>query len=96
MSDSVASTTGYANVSRNILNLLSDDFDIHHLAHNYIGMTIKPPINFEDGTVFKGNMVGQGRVRYSLDKIPQYIKKKDIDCFGVLLDLFMLMENHGA
>lgn len=82
--------TGYATISRNILNGLSDEFDIHFMAHNLPSQTLPPGLTFEDGTKLNFTIHGSGRAAYCQDLIIEKINKIQPDIFGVLLDTFML------
>jgi len=90
LSDSPFTNTGYATISRNILNGLSDEFECHYLAHNYMGQTIpENGVTLQDGLRFKFTIHGAGREGYCRDLIEPYIQKFKPDFFCVLLDTFM-------
>ena len=89
-SDSVLLNTGYATITRNILNGLSDEFEIHHLAHNLPSQTLPPGLTFQDGTKLNFWIHGSGRQPYCQDLIIPKINELQPDFFCVLLDTFML------
>jgi len=93
LSDSPTTTTGFATITRNILNGLKNNYECHCLGHNYIGQTLTPPITFEDSERLDFHLHGTGKAKYSLDKIKPIISKYHIDIFGGLLDTFMLYES---
>lgn len=92
LSDSPTTASGYATVTRNILNGISKEFECHCIGHNYFGQTIVPPIKFEDGENIKFKLHGAGMMKYSMDNIRPLIEKYEIDIFGILLDTFMMMD----
>ncbi len=94
LSDSPTTSTGYATATMNILNGLSDEFECHCIGHNYYGHTLKPGLEFEDGTKLKFYLHGTGRAKYGLDVVPTIIKKIDADFFGILLDTFMVYPDY--
>lgn len=89
LSDSPFLHTGYATISRNILNGLSDEYDIHYLANGYTGQKLEPGIKLEDGTTLKFWIHGNGRSQYFQDNMRGLIEQYRPDFFGVLLDTFM-------
>jgi len=47
LSDSPLTVTGYATMTRNISNFLTEKgWNVSVLGHNYLGQTLQPPINF--------------------------------------------------
>lgn len=93
LSDSPFVGTGYATMTYNILNGLSDNgFECHSIMHNTPGQDILPGTKLKDGTEFKFTMHGCGREKYSRDKVLQLLKELKPNLFGVLLDTFMLKE----
>jgi len=91
LSDSPLINTGYATISRNILNDLSKDYECHFLAHNYVGQTLSPgSVVLQDGFKFNFWLHGAGRQAYQQDLIVPKIHKYQAEYFGVLLDTFML------
>ena len=94
LSDAPVSNTGYATISRNILNGLSDEWECHYLGHNYGGQSIEPlkggNITFNDGFQFKFALHGAYREAYCKDVIQPKIQELQADAFGILLDTFML------
>ena len=92
LSDSPTTCTGYATITRKVLNGLSNDFECHILGHNYFGQTIKPGITFVDNEKINCFLHGAGKGKYSMDMITYLIRKYNIDVFGILLDSFMAFE----
>jgi len=93
LSDSPLTITGFATISKNIMNKLpKNKFECHYIAHNYLGQTLKPGTEFEDGTKLDFYLHGAGTQPYCADIIEQRIKEIKPDIFGVLLDTFMLMQ----
>jgi len=94
LSDSPVTATGFSSQTRSILNLLqeSGEFNCYCLGHNYYSINLVPPITFEDGEKINFTLLGSGRGKYSIDKIPFLIRKYNISLFGGLLDTFMLLE----
>lgn len=90
LSDSPMTNTGYATISRNILNGLSKDYDCHFNAHNYSGQPLPPGLTLEDGTRFNFTIHGNGREAYCKDLIMPRLAKQQPEYFGILLDTFML------
>ena len=91
LSDSPMTCTGYATISTNILNYLSEHgHDCFFQAHNYVGQTIPPGLKFEDGRELKFNVMGTGKTPYSQDLLVPRIRELKPNIFGVLLDSFML------
>jgi glycosyltransferase involved in cell wall biosynthesis len=89
LSDSPMTTTGYSNMSVKILNGLSDEYEIHYNAHNYVGQPIPPGLKLADGTTLNFWIHGNGRAPYCSDLLLPRIKKLQPDAFGILLDTFM-------
>ena len=70
LSDSALTVTGYATMTRNILNGLTErGWECLHMGHNYPGQDLIPPINFKDGTPIQFNMTGTGLRPYCEDLI---------------------------
>jgi len=90
MSDNALNCTGYANQSFNIMNFLSEDYNTHYLAHNYVGYSIPPGLTLKDGTKFNFTLHGCGKEAYCKDMMIPKIKELNADFFGILLDTFML------
>jgi len=91
LSDSTTTVTGFATITKNILNGLTDEgHECHQLAHNLYSQMLKPPITFEDDTQIRFYMHGCGREAYCKDIIMPKIQKYKPDVFGVLLDTFMV------
>lgn len=90
LSDSPLTVTGYATITRNILNGLVDKgWDVTCLGHNYPGQDL-PQVEFKDGSEIKFKLSGAGQAQYCADLIEPYIKEIQPDIFCVLLDTFML------
>lgn len=90
LSDSPHTCTGYATISTNILNGLSDlGYDVYCQAHNYVGQTLVPPITYEDGRQLKFKVMGTGLAPFSQDLLVPRIRELKPDVFGILLDSFM-------
>ena len=95
LSDSPTTVTGYATISWNICNkLAAAGHSVFYLGHNYMGQTIPPGLQLKDTPKFNFTLLGGSVKPYSLDLIPDLIKKYNIDLFGILLDTFMLYQ-HG-
>ena len=90
LSDSPLSATGYGTITQNILNGLSDEFECHCQAHNYMGKSIPPGLTLKDGTQYKFWLHGTGMQPYSQDLLIPRIQGLNVDIFFVLLDTFML------
>ena len=91
LSDSVFTCTGYATITTNILNGLSElGHECYVQCHNYIGQDIPPGLKFGDGRELKFTILGTGREPYSKDLLMPRIKDLKPDIFGILLDTFML------
>jgi len=90
LSDSPLTVTGYATISWNICNKLAEaGHNVYFIGHNYIGQTIPPGLVLKDGTKFNFTILGGSHVPYAQNLIQPYIKKYNIDVFGILLDTFM-------
>ncbi len=90
LSDSPMTVTGFATISTNILNYLSDKgHDCYFQAHNYVGQDI-PGLKFKDGRKLNFTVMGTGKEPYSKDLLMPRIRELRPDIFGVLLDTFML------
>ncbi len=92
LSDSPTTVTGYATISWNICNKLAEaGHNVYYIGHNYIGQPI--PVGMEigekDKVKFKFNILGGSTQPYAQDLLMSYIKKYNIDVFGILLDTFM-------
>src|SRR3990167_11148459 len=90
LSDNPLTNTGYATISRNILNGLSNEYECHFMGHNYVGQILPPGITLQDGTRFNFYLHGAGREQYCKDLILPRIQKYQPSYFGILLDTFML------
>ena len=91
LSDSVLTVTGYATITTNILNYLSEKgYECYAQCHNYIGQNIPPGLKFEDGRELKFTLMGTGKEPYSKDLLVPRIRELRPNIFGVLLDSFML------
>jgi len=90
LSDSPFTCTGYATISRNILNRLQDmGYDCYYQAHNFFGQDVHNA-KFGDGEELKFITLGTGVKPYSEDLLVPRIRDLKPDIFGVLLDTFML------
>jgi len=90
LSDSPLCCTGYATISWNICNKLAEaGHNVYFLGHNYVGQEIPPGLILKDGTKFNFTILGGSHVPYAQNLIQPYIKKYNIDVFGILLDTFM-------
>jgi len=90
LSDSPFTCTGFATISSNILNGLTDlGHECYYQGHNYVGQNI-PYVKFEDGRELKFTTMGTGKEPYSKDLLVPRIRELKPDFFGVLLDTFML------
>jgi len=92
LSDSPMTVTGYATISWNICNKLTEaGHNVYFIGHNYIGQSIPPgmEIGDKDKTKFKFTILGGSPKPYAQDLLIPYIKKYNIDVFGILLDTFM-------
>jgi len=90
MSDGPGLTTGYATISRKLLNELSDlGWECHFIEHTGNHQTYMPGLRLEDGEVFKFTTWGSGQQPYCQDILSQRIKEIRPDIFGILLDTFM-------
>ena len=70
LSDSPLTCTGYATISKNIMNRLSEmGWECHFLAHNYVGQTLPPGITFKDNTKLNFELIGIGAKPYCADII---------------------------
>ncbi len=91
LSDSPFTVTGYATISKNILNGLSElGHECYYQAHNYIGQTLPPGVKFSDGTKLNFTLLGTGKEPYSKDLLIPRIRELKPDIFGILLDTFMV------
>jgi glycosyltransferase involved in cell wall biosynthesis len=91
LSDSPTTCTGYATISANVMNGLTEaGYDCHYQAHNIIGQNIMPGLTFEDGRKLNFTIHGTGRMPYSQDLLIPKIRQMKPDVFITLLDTFML------
>ena len=91
LSDSPLTVTGFATISTNILNGLSEKgHECFFQAHNYCGQTLPPGLKFEDGRELKFTVMGTGTQMYSQELLTPRIRELKPDVFGILLDTFML------
>lgn len=91
MSDSPLTCTGFATVSKDLINRLSlnPNYNCNYIAHNYPGQPITD-VQFEDGTKLNFKLNGSGNQPYCRDILDQFISNNKLDIFGCLLDLFMV------
>lgn len=86
-----AMRTGYATISRNILNgLAKKGYECHFMAHNLPSQPLPPGLTLKDGLKFNFSIYGSGREAYCKDLIIPRIQEIQPDYFGILLDTFML------
>ena len=91
LSDSPLTVTGFATISWNICNKLAEaGHEVFYIGHNYLGQPIPKGLVLQDGTKFNFTILGGSPRPYASDLLMPYIKKYNIDVFGVLLDTFML------
>ena len=91
MSDSPLTVTGFATISWNILNQLSDKgYECHYLGHNYVGQEIPAGLKLKDDTIYNFNIHGGSSKPYAQDILMPKIQQLKPDVFGILLDTFML------
>jgi len=93
LSDSPTTTTGFGNITKNILNKIDHKkFECHCVGHNYFGQTLKPA-EFVNGQKMNFYLHGTGKAKYAMDMISPIIRNNKIDIFGILLDTFMCYES---
>jgi len=93
LSDSPTTSTGFGTMTLNILNGLTEaGYECHCVAHNLPGQTIKPGMEFMDGTKVNFTIHGTGTQPYGRDKVMSLIQTLKPDFFGVLLDTFMIKQ----
>jgi len=91
LSDSPLIPTGYATISKNIANRMTElGWEVHFMGHNYIGQKLLPPITFEDGEQLNFRLSGMANEQYCKDIIVPKIREFQPDIFLVLLDTFMV------
>lgn len=91
LSDSPFTNTGFSTISMNILNCLAEKgHECIFMAHNYFGQDLPKGIKLKDGTEFKFEITGAGRMQYCQDLIVPKIREFKADIFGCLLDTFMV------
>jgi len=90
LSDSPLTCTGFGTISWNICNKLAEaGHNVYFIGHNYIGQPIPPPLKLQDNTTYKFWTLGGSHQPYAQNLLQPYIKKYNIDVFGILLDTFM-------
>lgn len=90
LSDGAGLATGYATISRKLMNYLADmGWEIHFLEHTSVHQTYKKGIRLEDDEEFKFTLHGAGIQPYCQDIIETKIRELKPDIFGILLDTFM-------
>ena len=83
-------TTGYATITRKLLNGLKEyGWNCHHLSHTAQHQTFLPGVTFEDGEKLDFTVHGAGIAPYAQDLITQKIREHNFSTFGILLDTFM-------
>ncbi len=92
LSDSPLTCTGYATVTKDLMNILNSKpfYDCSIIGHNYMGQTLLPPVKFEDNSTLDFTLFGAGRQQYAQDIIEHKIRETKADVFWTLLDSFML------
>lgn len=91
LSDSPLIPTGYATISKNIANKMTElGWEVNFMGHNYIGQKLSPPITFEDGEQLNFKLQGMANEQYCKDIIVPKIREFQPDIFLVLLDTFMV------
>lgn len=91
LSDSPLTCTGYGRISTEISNyMVSKDWEVHLMGHNYIGQDLPPGLTFKDGSKLNFHVYGNGREPYCKDLIMPRIRDIKPDIFIILLDTFML------
>lgn len=98
LSDGPGLTTGYATISRKLLNYLADyGWECHFLSHTGNHQTFKPGLQLEDNESFKFHVHGAGLAPYCQDIIVPKIRELKPSIFGILLDTFMVHPgSHGG
>jgi len=87
LSDGGNLTTGYATISRKLLNYLADyGWESHYLFHTMNSQTLQPGVKLEDGEEFKFWTHGSGMQAYCQDLIMPKIRELKPAVFGILLD----------
>lgn len=96
LTDSPFTNTGYSSQSLYLMNGLADrNFDIHIMAHNYVGQKLTPnSVTLADGTPFKFSLSGGYREQYCADLWKTRLMEDKPDYFMVLLDTFMLFPKY--
>ena len=91
LSDGPALTTGYATISRKLMNYLADKgWEGHYLDHVNSNQTFLPGVKLEDNEEFKFHVHGRGLQPYCMDLIMPKIQELKPKVFGILLDTFMV------
>jgi len=92
MSDSPCTNTGFASVSRDLLNRLNDMpyYDCKMLGHNHTGQVLAKGTKFADGSGMNFELHPGGMQPFAQDVMSWWIKNNKLDVFGVLLDTFMV------
>ncbi|MEK6878485.1 MAG: glycosyltransferase family 4 protein [Nanoarchaeota archaeon] len=94
VSDSPNLITGYATVTKNILNRLNNypKWDCTALASTPSGAVGEPikRIELMDGTNLNFKILSAYREPYAMDIVTKYIKNYNFNVLGILLDTFML------
>lgn len=94
LSDGPYLQTGYATISRKLLEYLSKlGWECHYQSHTAQHQPFMPGVELEDGEKLNFKIYGSGRRPYAVDLLVPTIRRLKPDIFGVLLDTFMLHPN---
>ncbi|MFW6243163.1 MAG: glycosyltransferase family 4 protein [bacterium] len=89
LSDCALQNTGYATITRNLLNELTNrGFECINFAHSYVGQQISN-VKFSDGTVCNFTIHGNGMQQYFQDILEPKLREFKPDILIILLDTFM-------
>lgn len=90
LSDSPLNVTGYAHVSKILMNgMQKRGYDCLYLPNQLWTYPMRK-VEFVDGTRLDFTTLAGGKEPYSLDQIAPLMRKYKPDIFGILQDLFML------
>src|SRR3990167_5158029 len=95
LSDGPVLTTGYATITRKLLNYLTKNhnWETHFLQHTANNQTLKPGVKLMDDEEFLFYTHGAGVRPYCEDMIMPKIRELRPKVFGVLLDTFMAYQS---
>jgi len=89
LSDCALQNTGYATITRNLLNSLSSrGFNCINFAHTYVGQVIKN-VQFNDNTAVNFTIRGNGNLSHFQDILQPMLREYKPDILIILLDTFM-------